>query len=145
MQKSMEIIVENIDELPVVAGQLIEFAGNRKKWTFTGEIGAGKTTFIQAICTKLGIIDKVTSPTFSLINQYVFADDHPKEDFLYHIDLYRLNSLEEAINIGIEDCLYDDRYCFIEWPQLLEPILPDDVLQINLQIIENSKRKMIFL
>lgn len=141
----MEIILSSLDELSDAAEQLIEYAGERKKWTFTGEIGAGKTTFIQEISKKIGIVDKVTSPTFSLINQYPFPENHPKEDFLYHIDLYRLNSLEEAINIGIEDCLYDDRYCFIEWPQLIDPILPEDAVQINIQIIEDSKRKMIFL
>ncbi len=141
----MEIILSSLEELSHAADQLIKYAGERRKWTFTGEIGAGKTTFIQEICKKLGIEDKVTSPTFSLINQYPFSENEPQEDFLYHIDLYRLNSLEEAINIGIEDCLYDNRYCFIEWPQLIDPILPDDAVQINIQIIENSKRKMIFL
>ena len=141
----MEIVIDGLDDLARVADQLINYAENRKKWLFTGEIGAGKTTFIQRICQALGVKDKITSPTFSLINEYVFTPEEGTSGLIHHIDLYRLKSLDEAIDIGIEDYLYDDNYCFIEWPQVIEPLWPEQVVEINLEIIDNSKRKIIFL
>lgn len=141
----MEIILDGIEDLPKAAQQLIDFAGGRKKWTFKGEIGAGKTTFIQTLCKKLGVEDKVTSPTFSLVNEYIYLDAEKRQKQVHHIDLYRLNSLDEAINIGIEDYLFDDSYCFLEWPQIIEPLLPENAVEINIEIIDNSTRKMIFL
>jgi tRNA threonylcarbamoyladenosine biosynthesis protein TsaE len=141
----MDLVINGVENLQIAVDQLIKYAEARKKWTFTGEIGAGKTTFIQSICRSLGVKEKVTSPTFSLINEYTYTDNDGKIRLIYHIDLYRLNSLEEAIDIGIEDYLDDDNYCFIEWPQLLQPVLPENLVEINLEIIENSKRKIIFL
>lgn len=140
----MEIILDHIEALPAAADKLIEYAGSCKKWTFTGEIGAGKTTFIQSICKKIGVENSITSPTFSLVNEY-FYDKNGTSGKIYHIDLYRLNHLEEAIDIGMEDFLYDENYTFIEWPQLIQPILPEKVIEINLEILDNSKRKLIFL
>jgi len=140
----MEIVIDGTENLKEAVAQLIKYAGDCKKWIFIGEIGAGKTTFVQSICKELGVKDKVTSPTFSLINEYTY-NENGKPGLIYHIDLYRLKDLDEAINIGIEDYLYDENYCFIEWPQLIAPILPDKVVEINLEIIEDSKRKMIFL
>ncbi len=137
----MDLIINGLEDLEAAAEKLIAFAGDRKKWLFIGEIGAGKTTFIQTICRKMGVTEKVTSPTFSLINEYSISDNNT----LYHIDLYRLKSLNEAIDIGIEDYLYDENFCFIEWPQLIRPILPEKAVEIKLEIIENSKRKSIFL
>ena len=142
----MEVFVEKVEDLKPLVGQLLKFAGSRKKWLFTGEIGAGKTTLIQAICRYFKVNEKVTSPTFSLINEY--SGVQPENDasiLLYHMDLYRLEQLQEAIDIGIEDYLYDEHYCFIEWPALIQPILPDEVLKINIEILENSSRKIIFL
>ncbi len=141
----MELVIESIDQLPETARLLLDHAADRKKWLFTGEIGAGKTTLIQSICDILGVKDKVTSPTFSLINEYSITNKQGQSSQLSHIDLYRLNKLEEAVDIGIEDYLYDENYCFIEWPDLIRPILPDNVVEIKLEIIENSKRKIIFL
>lgn len=145
LKKSMEIIVDGIEDLGKTAETLVHYAGTRKKWLFKGEIGAGKTTFIQSICTLLGVQGKTNSPTFSLINEYAYLSSEGVDKWIHHIDLYRLNSLEEAIDIGIEDYLYDENYCFIEWPQLIAPILPPEVVQINLEIIEDSKRKILFL
>ncbi|MEM9824033.1 MAG: tRNA (adenosine(37)-N6)-threonylcarbamoyltransferase complex ATPase subunit type 1 TsaE, partial [Bacteroidota bacterium] len=126
--------------------KLLQFADSRRKWLFTGEIGAGKTTLIQSICAHFSVLEKVTSPTFSLINEY--SGSHPKNGasmLFYHMDLYRLDQMQEAIDIGIEDYLYDEHYCFIEWPALIEAILPTEVLKINIEILENSSRKIIFL
>ena len=142
----MELIVEKVEDLKEVIGKLLQFAGERKKWLFTGEIGAGKTTLIQAICQYFSVAEKVTSPTFSLINEYSGQNPQNEESMLiYHMDLYRLELLQEAIDIGIEDYLYDEHYCFIEWPALIESILPEEVLKINIEILENSSRKIIFL
>lgn len=141
----MELIIDKLEDLPIVAEQLIQFAGDRKKWIFKGEIGAGKTTLIQSICRALGVSENVTSPTFSLINEYNYKNEKGLTGWVYHIDLYRLKCREEAIDIGIDDYLYDDKYCFIEWPQIIQSILPDKLVEINLEIIEDSKRKIIFL
>lgn len=134
----MEIIINQLSELPQVATQIIEFAQNRHIWLFSGEIGAGKTTLIQQICQLKGVTEKVTSPTFSLINQY-----EGNGGIIYHLDLYRLETMDEAIDIGIEDLLFGHQLCLIEWPDIIEPLLPDDVLKINIEIVEGSKRKIV--
>jgi len=136
----MELIVENLDGLPDTAREIAEYAADRKIWLFSGEIGAGKTTLIQRICQYHGVKEKVTSPTYSLINQY-----ESNRGIIYHLDLYRLNRLDEAIDIGIEDLLYGDSLCLIEWPDLIAPLLPSEVLKIKVEIVEDSKRKIILL
>ncbi|MEM0994784.1 MAG: tRNA (adenosine(37)-N6)-threonylcarbamoyltransferase complex ATPase subunit type 1 TsaE [Bacteroidota bacterium] len=137
----MELILQDLQDLAAAAAQLLDYAGTRKKMIFIGEIGAGKTTFIQQICKQLGVAEAVTSPTFSLVNEY----RNDKNESIYHIDLYRLKSELEAIHIGIEDYLYSDTYCFVEWPQVTENLLPDEIVRISIDIMEHSKRKMIFL
>ena len=110
---------------------------------FSGEIGAGKTTFIQVICRQLGVDEaEVVSPTFALINAYDVAGSSRQ---IYHMDLYRLESLDEALQIGIEDYLYGGDYCLIEWPELIEALLPDDTVRIKLEILGDSSRKILFL
>jgi len=136
----MELIVENLAGLPAIAGKITKYAADRKIWLFSGEIGAGKTTLIQRICQQYGVTEKITSPTYSLINQY-----ESDQGIIYHLDLYRLNSLDEAIDIGIEDLLYGDALCLIEWPDLVAPLLQEDVLKIKIEIVEDSKRKIILL
>ena len=89
--------------------------------------------------------ENVTSPTFSLVNEYTYADAEGNERLFRHLDLYRLKSIEEALDIGIEDYLYDGQYCFIEWPEIIEPILPDDAVRINLSILRDSSRKILIL
>ena len=141
-----ELTIKDIAELKWVANELLAFAGRRKKITFAGEIGTGKTTLIQSICKQLGVEESVTSPTFSIVNEYKYFDPQSKaEKTIYHIDLYRLKNIEEAIDIGIEDLLYNDNYCFIEWPEIIEDLLPEDRLKISLEIIDNSYRKILFL
>ena len=142
----MEIIVNQLEDLDKVVPKILEQANSRKKWLFSGEIGAGKTTLIKAICRYFAVNEKVTSPTFSLINEYLGKDPNKHESLLlYHMDLYRLEDVEQAIDIGIEDYLYGEHYCFIEWPALIEAILPPDTFEINIEILENSSRKIIFL
>lgn len=139
----MEIIINTIGDLKEAAKQLIAYSGSRKKWCFQGEMGAGKTTFIKIIGTILGIQQAATSPTYSLINEYTYQVAN-KERYLYHLDLYRLNRIEEALDIGIEEYLDNDSYCFIEWPALIMSILPDDALFIKVEILEDSNRKITF-
>lgn len=141
----MEIIVQHLSELKPLAAQLLAFASERRKFAFYGEIGAGKTTFIQAICQQLGVREAVVSPTFALVNEYSYADASGNEQIAYHLDLYRLKNLQEALDIGIEDLLYDENYCFIEWPELVEALLPEDVVRITIETLDVTRRKMVFL
>lgn len=137
----MEITIQSIDELGKVGKALLEFSEGRKKMMFYGEIGAGKTTFIQNICLQLGVKEAVLSPTFSLVNEYTYQDKiSQKEKYVHHLDLYRLKNEQEALDIGIEDYLYDDSYCFIEWAEIIEHWLPDDLVKIYIKIFEESGR-----
>ncbi len=107
----------------------------------TGDLGAGKTTLIQTICKQLNVIDEVNSPTFSIINEYKTETN----ESIFHLDLYRLKDENEALDIGIEDYLYDDNYTFIEWPEIIESLLPDNLMRIHIENIDNSTRKILFL
>ena len=141
----MELVIEKESELQEAANKLLKFAKKKNIFFLTGDIGAGKTTFIQSICKLIGTNDKVTSPTFSIVNEYAFRKQDKSEGVIYHIDLYRLKDEEEAIQVGIEEYLDRGDYVFIEWPQLIEGLGYEDVVKINIQIIENSKRNIIFL
>ncbi|KAA3633038.1 MAG: tRNA (adenosine(37)-N6)-threonylcarbamoyltransferase complex ATPase subunit type 1 TsaE [Bacteroidetes bacterium] len=141
----MELVINEERELNQAVTELLSFAGGRKVMLFSGEIGAGKTTFIQAICRHFGVQEQVTSPTFALINEYTYMPPEGQEAYIYHMDLYRLKNIDEALNIGLEDYLYTGDYCFIEWPALIEDLLPEDVVRINITIEADSSRKLVFL
>jgi len=141
----MELIIHELNELGEAAQQLLDFAGKRRKMAFYGDIGAGKTTFIQAICKQLGVREAVVSPTFALVNEYSYKDESGQDQIVYHLDLYRLKYIKEALDIGIEDLLYDDNYCLIEWPELIEALLPEEVVRIKIEALNNSTRKIVFL
>lgn len=142
----MELLIYDLKELGSAAEKVLAYAGNRKIWCFAGELGAGKTTFIKAICQYLKVQESVTSPTYSLVNEYTFiTPDESSEQYLYHLDLYRLKQIEEALDIGIEEYLYGENYCFIEWAEIIEPILPEDAMKISLTIVEDSVRKIVCL
>ncbi len=127
--------------MPELAGLL----DRRRKVALYGDLGAGKTTLVQAFCRYLGVEDSPVSPTFSLINEYGYRDAEGRLALVHHLDLYRLNTLQEAFDIGIEDILYDPWYCFIEWPQLVEPILPEDTVKIQLDILSETARRLLIL
>ncbi len=131
----------HLQEIDQAAQTLLEESGGRAIWVFSGEIGAGKTTLIKALCQQLGAPQTVSSPTFSLVNEYTGTDGTP----FYHMDLYRLEHLEEALDIGIEEYLDSGRRCFIEWPELIEPLLPEDTFRIKLEIADDCHRKILFL
>jgi len=141
----MEYIISEEKELTEIARVLLRRLGDRRKVTFTGEIGAGKTTLIQAICRELGIEGEVTSPSFALVNEYPLPQALDYTTMVRHIDLYRLEQPEEAWEIGLEEYLHDDQFCFIEWPKVLAPWLPVETEQVVLEVLPNSDRKIIFL
>lgn len=141
----MEIRISSLAELDDAMPRLAEALGQRRKVALYGELGAGKTTLVQAFCRWLGMEETATSPTFSLINEYRFADREGHPVLLHHLDLYRLKSEREAFDIGIEELLYDPWYCFIEWPQVVEPMLPDDTAKIHLDILSETARRLLIL
>ena len=140
-----EFIVSTKNDLPDAVDWLLVQADGRRKIMLFGDMGVGKTTFTKAFCEHFGVNTPTSSPTFSLVNEYFYTNTEGVQDVIHHIDLYRLNSLEEAMDIGIEDYLYDDSYCLIEWPQIIQPIIPDDVLKISIELMENSIRKIVVL
>ena len=137
MTINKKFIIHNINELDEVANFIIKISKNSKIFYLTGDLGSGKTTLVQKICKILGSKDTVVSPSFALVNIY-----DSKVGDIYHIDLYRLNDIEEIINLGIEDYLYNSNYCFVEWPQLLKNISPELYYEININIIDNNSRKI---
>ena len=141
----MTIEISTKKELAAAARRLLDFAGPRRKMAFYGEMGMGKTTFIQAICREIGVAQMASSPTFSLINQYVFQEKNGAAGLVHHLDLYRLNKIEEALDIGFDDLLYDASFCFIEWPQLVEPILPAEIVKIYIEPMGETGRFFSYL
>lgn len=136
-----QLIVEELNDWSSAAKYLLEYAEGKKKFVFSGEIGAGKTTFIQALCRYLGVTSSVTSPTFALVNEY----QSPTVGAIFHLDLYRLKDIKEAVDIGIEEILYGPEYCFIEWPELIIPMLESDTVRIQIELMNDSRRKILFL
>ncbi|HMK05692.1 MAG TPA: tRNA (adenosine(37)-N6)-threonylcarbamoyltransferase complex ATPase subunit type 1 TsaE [Ferruginibacter sp.] len=127
-----------LDEIKDAAIRFLSASGGYKVFAFHGEMGSGKTTFIHALCDAMGVKDTITSPTFSIINQYNTATGQT----VYHMDLYRIKDENEAINAGVEDCLYSGNTCFVEWPEKAPGIFPDDTLQITLTSIDPNTRKL---
>ena len=141
----MEIFVSQRTDLDSAIPALVEMLGSRRKIALYGELGAGKTSLVQAFCHWLGVPDAPTSPSFSLINEYEYLDAEGMPAFVHHLDLYRLNSVPEALDIGIEDLLYDPWYCFIEWPQLIDALLPEDTAKIQIDILSETARRLLIL
>ncbi len=135
-----EYIINGIDELEDIANYIVNLESKYNLFYFKGDLGAGKTTLIQKISFILGSEDNIVSPSFALVN--IYNSSHGE---LYHIDLYRLDSVEEAIDLGIEDYLYSHNYCFVEWPDLIENISPEEYFEINIEILDDFKRKIIIL
>jgi len=130
---------EGLDRLGDTAKHLIQLSDSCRVWLIHGEMGAGKTTLIKAICAQLGVEDNVTSPTFSIINEYRTATEP-----VYHFDFYRVRTLKEALQAGVEDFFYSGHYCFIEWPEIISPILPGQYLTVRIEegVGENRKYKL---
>jgi len=137
-----EILIPSIASLPEAAHEFMAQMGDETVYAFTGEMGAGKTTFINALSRELGVEDDPTgSPTFAIINEY--RSDTTAE-LIYHFDLYRIENLEQALDIGIEDYLDSGALCFIEWPDRIDDILPDDTVRVNIEVLPDGSRRLTF-
>ncbi|QGY44018.1 tRNA (adenosine(37)-N6)-threonylcarbamoyltransferase complex ATPase subunit type 1 TsaE [Maribellus comscasis] len=128
--------ISSVKELKQLARKLIAAFPEQKVFAFYGKMGAGKTTFIQAVCKELGTDDNVTSPTFALINEYKTKD----LSSIFHFDFYRIKDIEEAFDLGYEDYLYSGQYCFIEWPEMIESLLPEHVTEVNIHADDKGDR-----
>ena len=133
----MEIRIKNLDNIRAAAREFIQHMGEARVFAFYGKMGAGKTTFVKAICEELGVEDVITSPTFAIINEYSIDNhDVQRSTFnvqrIYHFDFYRIKKLEEVYDMGYEDYFYSGALCFIEWPELIEEILPDDAVRVSI-------------
>ncbi len=125
----MEIKINDLEHIREAARQFISHIGDSRVFAFYGNMGAGKTTFIKAVCEELGVTDVVTSPTFAIVNEYTAADGGR----IFHFDFYRIKKLEEVYDMGYEDYFYSDALCFIEWPELIDEVLPDDAVKVTIK------------
>lgn len=127
-----------LDNITAAAESLLKAFPGRKVYALHGGMGSGKTTLVSQICLVLGIKGAVSSPTFPIINQYVLPNGEP----VYHIDLYRLADAGEAVAAGVEEALYSGNYCFVEWPELAPGIFPDDVVQVWIDVVSETERRI---
>jgi tRNA threonylcarbamoyladenosine biosynthesis protein TsaE len=141
----MEWTINSLEDLPALVPQLLETLRGRRKIALYGDMGAGKTTFVKAICRHLGVRENTASPTFSLVNQYSYRQPDGSEALFHHIDLYRLKSAQEAFDIGLEDLLFDPWFCIIEWPQLVDRWLPEDTARVQIEILGETARRIYIL
>lgn len=135
----MEIKIDQLAGINQAAKSFIEKMEQNSVFAFYGEMGAGKTTFIKAVCEELGVTDVITSPTFSIVNEY---RSESTGELIYHFDFYRINKLEEVYDMGYEDYFYSGATCFIEWPELVEDLLPGDAVKVNIKENEDGSRSL---
>lgn len=129
----------SLDNIKDAARKFIDLINHHKVITFSGELGAGKTTFISTLCRVLGIQEVASSPTFALIHEYTGRN----KSIIYHIDLYRIQNMQEVIDAGIEDCIRSNNLCFVEWPERAPDLFPDETVRGTLIIISDRERKLI--
>ncbi len=127
-----------LQEIENAAAEFLTLLGEKKVVAFHGQMGAGKTTFINAVCRAMGVQDTMGSPTFSIINEYKYGED----DIIYHLDLYRLKDEEEARQAGVEDCFYSGNYCFTEWPEKATGLFPEETVHCFLTLAGHDTRKL---
>lgn len=125
----MEIKIKTVDEIAEAAAKFIDEMGENRVFAFYGKMGAGKTTFIKAVCEQLGVEDVINSPTFAIVNEYVDGRGEP----IYHFDFYRIKKEQEVLDIGYEDYVYSGNVCFMEWPELIENLLPEDAVKVTIE------------
>lgn len=135
----MEIKIQSLDHIHEAAREFIAAMGDNTAFALYGKMGAGKTTFVKALCQELGVEDVVTSPTFAVINEY--RSDIAGE-LIYHFDFYRIKKLEEVYDMGYEDYFYSGALCFIEWPELVEELLPGNTVKVTIEELEDGSRKL---
>ena len=137
---NMEISINSLDEIGKAAQEFVAAMGDKTVFAFYGKMGAGKTTFIKAVCEELGVEDVINSPTFAIVNEYVDG----KGDPIYHFDFYRIKNQQEVLDIGYEDYVYSGNVCFMEWPELIENLLPDDAVKVTIEEEMDGSRKVSF-
>ena len=133
----MELWIEDESQLLKVAERIVKHAADQKVFLFYGEMGAGKTTLINSICSYLGVKERTSSPTFSIVNEYRIPNSS-----IFHFDFYRLKSQNEALDLGYEEYFYSGAYCFVEWPEKIPELLPENYLKIKIEVMEDNKRKV---
>ncbi|MBP7985202.1 MAG: tRNA (adenosine(37)-N6)-threonylcarbamoyltransferase complex ATPase subunit type 1 TsaE [Bacteroidaceae bacterium] len=136
----MEIKIDKLENIHQAAKEFIEAMGDGNVFAFYGKMGAGKTTFIKAVCECLGVEDVITSPTFAIVNEY----RSQTSELIYHFDFYRIKKLDEVYDMGYEDYFYSGALCFIEWPELIEELLPEDAIKVTISEQEDGSRTVSF-
>ncbi|MBP1676601.1 MAG: ATPase-like protein [Bacteroidetes bacterium] len=132
----VKIEINSLNEIKTAAEKFLQLIENRKIFAFKGKMGSGKTTFIKAVCECLGVSETINSPTFAIVNEYSTS----AKKIIYHFDFYRINNIEEAMEIGVEEYLYSGNLCFLEWPENIAPLLPDDYVTVKITEMDNGKR-----
>lgn len=136
----MEIRIKDLGHIREAAKEFIQNMGNGNVFAFYGEMGAGKTTFIKALCEELGVEDVITSPTFAIVNEYTDGKGEP----IYHFDFYRIKKLDEVFDMGYEDYIDSGNLCLMEWPELIEDILPEDAKKVTITVNDDGSRTLSF-
>ena len=136
----IQIQITSLEQIQEAAKLFIQNMGDAKVFAFYGKMGAGKTTFIKALCEELGVEDVITSPTFAIVNEYTSEKLSPYS--IYHFDFYRIKKIEEVYDMGYEDYFYGGGICFIEWPELIEDLLPEDAVKVNIRENEDGTREI---
>ena len=134
--KESIIKIESLENYPSAAKEFIEKMGGNRIFAFYGKMGTGKTTFIKSICEAMGVKDIINSPTFAIVNEYEDAELNT----IYHFDFYRIKSIAEVYNMGYEEYLYSNAYCFIEWPELIEELLPEESAKVYMEELADGSR-----
>ena len=142
IKKDLEkgIVLVNAQGVEVTATDILEKCGSKRVFAFDGKMGAGKTTFIKHLCEAMGTEDVVNSPTFAIVNVYEMASGEE----VYHFDCYRIKDIREAMDFGAEEYLYSGNYCFIEWAEMIEPLLPEDTVWVKIEVEDNGERTLSF-
>ena len=136
---STTIRIESLEKIQEAAKNFVANMGDNTVFAFYGKMGAGKTTFVKAICEELGVEDTITSPTFAIVNEY--RSDLAGE-LIYHFDFYRIKKLDEVYDMGYEDYFYSGAICFIEWPELIEELLPGNTVKVSIEELESGEREV---
>lgn len=134
----MQLVANNINELEQAAKQLLSIHQQQRLFAFYGEMGAGKTTFIKSICKELGVTENTSSPTFSLVNEYKTKSG----ETIFHFDFYRINKLPEVYDMGYEDYFYSGAYCFVEWPEKVESLMPEETVKVRIKEAIDGQREI---
>ena len=142
----MNISIASIDSIAAAARTFTAAIGERRVFALYGQMGAGKTTFIKAVCEQLGVSDVITSPTFAIVNEYQAARPYGNDGqtTVYHFDFYRIKKIEEVYDMGFEYYFYSGCLCFIEWPELVEDLLPDDAVRVTIDVRPDGSRELTF-